>query len=130
MRLLVVKTSSLGDILNTLPAITDAARAHPGLEIDWVAERAFAAAPAWHGAVRRVIPVDLRGWRRRVSAGDILAFLRQLRDRRYDLVVDAQGLAKSALLALIARGPVCGFDRASAREGIVSFFYGRRARAS
>ena len=70
MRLLVIKTSSLGDILNTLPAVSDAAQARPGIEIDWVVEEAFAAAPAWHPAVSAVIPVNLRrgggasSWRR------------------------------------------------------------------
>ena len=130
MRLLVIKTSSLGDILNTMPAVSDAARAIPELEIDWVAEEPFAAAPAWHPSVRETIAVNLRRWRRHPSPTEILGFLGRLRARRYDLVIDAQGLAKSALLTLAARGPACGFDHASAREGAVSLLYGRRARAS
>ena len=62
MKVLVVKTSSLGDVLHTLPAVTDAAAALPGLRFDWVVEEAFAEVPAWHGAVDRVIPVALRRW--------------------------------------------------------------------
>ena len=130
MRLLVVKTSSLGDILNSFPAISDAALARPGIEIDWVVEEPFAAAPAWHPAVARVIPVNLRRWRRSFRPSEVTAFLRQLRTRRYDLIVDAQGLVKSALLTLAARGRACGFDFPSAREGIVSLFYRRHATAS
>ena len=130
MRLLVVKTSSLGDILNTLPALSDAGRERPGLEIHWAVEEAFAAVPAWHPAVARVIPVGLGRWRRKPRAREILASIRRVREQRYDLIIDAQGLAKSALLTLAARGPVCGFDFTSAREGIVSLLYGRRATAS
>src|SRR5215471_5089254 len=119
MRLLVIKTSSLGDILNAFPAVSDAARARPGIAIDWVVEAPFAAAPAWHPSVAEVIPVHLRRWRRGAGLGELRRFLARLRGRRYDLVIDAQGLVKSALLALAARGPVCGFDFPSAREGIV-----------
>jgi heptosyltransferase-1 len=130
MRLLVVKTSSLGDILTTMPAVSDAVRAIPGLQIDWVAEEPFAAAPAWHPGVRDTIAVGLRGWRRRPSPGDMLRFLGRLRAKRYDLVIDAQGLAKSAMLTLAARGPSCGFDLASARERPASLLYRRRIRVS
>jgi heptosyltransferase I len=130
MRILVVKTSSLGDILNSFPAISDAARARPGLEIDWVVEAPFAAAPAWHPAVAAVIPVNLRRWRRSFRPGEVMALLRRLRARRYDLIIDAQGLVKSALLTLAARGRACGFDFPSAREGVVSLFYRRHATAS
>jgi heptosyltransferase-1 len=126
MRLLIVKTSSLGDILQTLPAVSDAARARPDLAIDWLVEEAFAAAPAWHPRVGEVIPVALRRWRRQPDPGAIAGLVRRLRATRYDLVIDAQGLAKSALMTLIARGPVAGFGHGSAREGWVATFYGRR----
>ena len=130
MRLLVIKTSSLGDILNSLPAVSDAAQARPGIEIDWVVEEAFAAAPAWHPAVSAVIPVNLRRWRRGFQLQEMGSFIGRLRARRYDLVIDAQGLVKSALLAFLTRGPVCGFDYPSARESIASLAYRRHATAS
>ena len=75
MRLLVIKTSSLGDILNTLPAVSDATQARPGIEIDWVVEEAFAAAPAWHPAVSAVIPVNLRRWRRGFQLQEMGSFI-------------------------------------------------------
>src|ERR1700756_5620175 len=111
MRLLIVKTSSLGDVLQTLPAVSDAARARPDLAIDWLGEEAFAAVPAWHPRVAEVIPGAGRRWgrrrgRRRPDPAAIARLVARLRARRYDLVIDAQGLAKSALLNLIARGPV------------------------
>ncbi len=121
MKVLVFKTSSLGDLIHTYPALTDAAAALPGIRFDWVAEEAFAELPAWHPAVRRVIPIALRRWRRNWAkswrSGEIAAFVRELRREPYELIIDAQGLLfKSALPALLARGPCAGLDRASARE--------------
>ncbi len=127
MKLLLVKTSSMGDVVCAMPAVTDAAKALPGLEVDWVVEEAFAELPAMHRAVRAAIPVALRRWRRAPmqGAGEAGAFLRRLRERRYDRVVDSQGLLKSAAIALLARGPVSGFDWPSAREPVATLVYGR-----
>jgi heptosyltransferase-1 len=126
MKLLVIKTSSLGDILQTLPAVSDACRARDDIEIDWLAEAPFASAPAWHPRVRKVIPVHFRRWRREPKLSEMGALIREIRSRRYDLVIDAQGLLKSALLALVAKGPVAGLDFGSAREGAAAIVYGRR----
>jgi heptosyltransferase-1 len=63
MRVLIVKTSSMGDVLHTLPALTDA-WAFPGIRFDWVVEEGFAQIPSWHEAVDRVIPVAIRRWRK------------------------------------------------------------------
>ena len=126
-KLLIVKTSSLGDVVHTLPALTDAARACPGLRCDWLVERAFAEIPAWHPAVERVIRCDLRGWRKHLGrtlfGGDWARFRAELRHTEYDLVIDAQGLVKSAWLAWQARGPLAGPDRASVREPLAAYFY-------
>jgi heptosyltransferase-1 len=126
MRILVIKTSSLGDVLQTLPAVSDAKRARPDLTVDWLVEEAFAPAPAWHPGVADVIPVALRRWRKRPEMRQIRASVGRLRNRRYDLVIDAQGLAKSAALALLARGPSAGFDSRSAREAAASLVYSHR----
>lgn len=128
MHVLLVKTSSLGDVLHALPAVTDAVRAHPDLRFDWVVEEAFAEIPAWHPAVAQVIPVALRRWRREpwraLAGGELRRFLRALRARRYDKVIDAQGLLKSAfLIARLARGVRCGLDRVSAREPLAALAY-------
>lgn len=129
LHILIVKTSSLGDVVHTLPAVTDAARARPGLRCDWLVERAFAEIPPWHPAVERVIRCDLRGWRkhlgRTVFGGDWSRFRAELRQVQYDHVIDAQGLVKSAWLARQARGPLAGPDRASAREPLAARFYTR-----
>jgi heptosyltransferase-1 len=125
VHILIVKTSSLGDVLHTLPAVSDAAAALPQLRCDWVVEEGFAEIPAWHAAVARVIPVATRRWRRApfVVAGEKRGFVRRLREHAYDLVLDAQGLLKSALLARFARGPRCGFARECAREPLAARFY-------
>jgi len=110
MRLLIVKTSSLGDVIHTLSAVSDAAAASPGLVCDWLVEEAYREVPAWHPAIRRVIPCALRRWRRAPLAawrsGEWSRFRADLRQDAYDLVLDSQGLIKSAFLAIQARGPV------------------------
>ena len=133
-RVLIVKTSSMGDVVHALPALSDMARLVPGLEADWMVEAPFAAIPALHPGVRRVLPLAWRKWRKTLWRGDtreaIAAFRRELRRERYDLVLDLQGLVKSAVWGLQARGPLAGYDRASAREPIAALMYSRRANVS
>ena len=130
MRVLLVKTSSLGDLIHSFPALSDAARAIPGIRFDWLVEEAFAEVPAWHPGVLEVIPIGLRrwrrGWRKAWDSGELRGFARRLRRQRYDLVIDAQGLFKSALPAMLVHGPRAGLDRASAREPLSALLYQRR----
>lgn len=127
MRVLVVKMSSLGDVIHTLPALTDAALALPGIRFDWVVEEAFAEIPSWHPAVDTVIPVAIRRWRKRPLRDFRGAQWRRARSalgsKPYDAVIDAQGLMKSALISRLAQGPRYGMDRRSAREGFASVAY-------
>ena len=129
MHVLVVKTSSMGDVIHTLPAIEDAAKAIPGIKFDWLIEEGFQEIPAWHDSVDKVIPIALRRWRKSwlkaFLSGEIKRFLKRVREKKYDLIIDAQGLLKSALPAKFARGTLIGFDKASAREGIAVKFYDR-----
>jgi heptosyltransferase-1 len=126
-RILFVKTSSLGDVVHNCPAVSDAARAFPAAQIDWVVEEPFAAIAAMHPAVRRVIPVAVRRWRtslwRPATWSEIGAFRRALRAEHYDAVVDTQSLLKSALISKAAAGTRHGLDRASAREWLAPLFY-------
>ncbi len=64
MQVLIIKTSSMGDILNTLPALTDAVMCYPNIKFNWVVEEKFAEIPSWHYAVKEVIPVAIRRWRK------------------------------------------------------------------
>jgi len=129
MRVLLIKTSSMGDVLHALPALTDAMHAIPGIRFDWVVEEAFQEIPSWHPAVDRVIPVALRRWRKHplqaLWSGEWSAFKRALKNRTYDVVLDSQGLIKSAWLSRKALGVRVGFDGASARDPVASWFYQR-----
>jgi len=128
--ILFVKTSSLGDVVHNCPAVSDVARALPGVQIDWMVEEPFAGIARMHRAVRRVIPVAWRRWRaalwRPSVWSEIGAWRRALRAERYDAVVDTQSLVKSAFLGAAATGTRHGLDRASAREPLAALFYDRR----
>jgi len=130
MKILIVKTSSMGDVLHTLPALTDAARALPQAQFDWLVEESYAEIPSWHPAVNTVIPVAMRRWRRGFvtsrHANEWLNMLRSLRACKYDKIIDAQGLLKSAVLTACARGERHGFDMSSAREPLSALFYQHR----
>jgi heptosyltransferase-1 len=126
-RILLVKTSSLGDVLHNLPVVSDIVRHYPGALIDWLVEENFAALPGLHPGVRRVIPVAVRRWRSKLlNAGtwhEIAAFRTLLSSQYYDFAIDTQGLLKSALLMRGAHGLRCGFDRQSAREPFATSLY-------
>ena len=129
MKVLVVKTSSMGDVIHTFAAVTDALAARPDLTIDWLVEEGFADVARLHPGVRRVIPVAVRRWRKAFLAAqtraEIGAVKKLLRHETYDLVLDAQGLVKSAWLARFARRPIEGFDGGSVREWPASLVYAR-----
>jgi len=127
MRILLIKTSSMGDLIHTLPALTDAGKAMPGIRFDWVVEKSFSEIPAWHPLVDNVIPVSLREWRKRPFSSStwkgLQAYRRAVRKQQYDLILDAQGLVKSAFLTRLSKGRRCGLDRESARESLAAFAY-------
>lgn len=125
MKILIVKLSSLGDILHLFPAISDLRRRFPQAEIHWLVEPAFAEVAGWHAAVTKVIPAPLRAhkrtwWKLPALLGDLR---RQLQAEHYDIVLDAQGLLKSALLARLAGVGVSGFHGGRAREPLAAMFY-------
>lgn len=111
-RILIVKLTSLGDVVKALPVIEDIRHALPDATVDWAVERPCDALVALHPSIDRVIPLELRRYRkeRRYGAGLVAALrdIRELRVRRYDLVLDLQSRMKSALVAALARGPVVG----------------------
>ena len=133
-KILLVKTSSLGDVVHNLPLATLLRANFPDAQLDWVVEEAFADIPRLHPAIGRVIPVALRRWRRRLHCAatwrEMAAFRRQLRQTAYDLVLDSQGLIKSGLVvrqALLASGGQrAGYSAAAAREPLAAGCYDRR----
>lgn len=129
-----MKTTSMGDVVHTLPAVSDMARALPGLTVDWLVEAPFSAMPAMHPAVSRVIPLSWRKWRKALGRRETWRAMAEcrglLKAERFDAVIDFQGLLKSVLWARQASGPLCGYDRSSIREPAASFFYEKRAAVS
>lgn len=133
MRILLVKTSSLGDVIHNLPVASDLRRRLPDAEIDWVVEESFAEIPRLHPAVGKVIPVAMRRWRKSLVSPatwrEFGAFRRTVcrptTTDFYDAVVDTQGLVKSALLTSQACGIKFGYASDSAREPVAARFYDR-----
>jgi heptosyltransferase-1 len=127
MRILLIKTSSLGDVIHNLPVVTDLRTHFPDVAIDWVVEDGFAEIARLHPGVRRAIPVALRRWRKSLLTPaawqEIGEFRASLQKQTYDLVIDTQGLLKSALITRLSRGKRCGYSAASAREPLAARFY-------
>jgi heptosyltransferase-1 len=129
---LIVRPSSLGDIVHAMPIVHDLHAREPGVAIDWVVEEAFTDLVRLNRGVRRAIPVALRRWRHalvaRATWREFATFRRELRVERYDAVLDLQEQVKGALFAALARGPIHGPDRKSVREPIVTALYRHRHR--
>lgn len=118
MKLLIVRLSSLGDVIHALPIAANARRA--GAEVGWVVETAYGDLLEGNPDVDRVFYADTKGWRRSLLSSRTLSEIRTL-SRRFrefapDTVIDAQGLWKSALLARTAGAPVVGFGAGDRRE--------------
>jgi heptosyltransferase-1 len=129
---LFIKTSSLGDVIHHMPALTEAHARLPDARFAWVVEEAFAPLVALLPAAAEVIPVAARSWRRAPwqpsTWGKVGRFVSGLRSRPYDTVVDTQGLIKSALIARAAKGRRHGYDRKSIKEQAASALYNVRHR--
>jgi heptosyltransferase-1 len=130
VRLLIVKTSSMGDVVHALPLAADIARARPQAIIDWLVEESLAALPAMSRHVRTVHRIALRRWRHELLSAKTHAEIRRarraIRESGYDLVLDAQGLLKSAWVARWAQAPVAGLNSAAVRERLASVLYSQR----
>lgn len=130
MHVLIVKLSSMGDVIHTLPAVCDAVKIYPNIRFDWAVEENFQEIPHWNSAITRVIPIQLRKWRKHPLASStrdaIRKFWQEVTKLDYDLIIDAQGLIKSALVSKMASGLRVGYDSSSAREGGASFLYSKR----
>lgn len=132
-KILLVRVSSLGDVVHNMPAVADIRRVFPDAQIDWLVEESFADLVSLVHGVRRAIPFSLRRWRKRLFSAatwrEIAAFRRALAAEHYDLVIDCQGLIKTAWVASWARGPLAGLGNRTDGAGYewpVRFFYDRR----
>jgi heptosyltransferase-1 len=122
----------MGDVIHNLPVVSDILAHFPEAEIDWVVEESFAGIPALHPGVGEIIPVAVRRWRKNLFSrsvhAEISAFVKHLRGKTYDVVLDTQGLIKSGIITRIAQGARCGYDRQSAREPLAALFYDKALR--
>jgi heptosyltransferase-1 len=132
LRILIVKMSSMGDVVHAQPLATDLRHVFPDARIEWVVEKSFQAICRLNAAVDDVIPIAWRSWRKKLWTApvrrEMVAFHRRLASEPYDLVIDCQGLIKSAAVARLAPaklrvGPAWAF----AREPIASLAYDRKA---
>jgi heptosyltransferase-1 len=132
--ILFVKTSSLGDVIHHMPALTEARQRYPDARFTWVVEEAFAPLVRLNPAVDEVIPVAWRRWRWSLYAPatlrEIASSLRGIRAGRYDVIVDSQGLLRSAIIGRVAHGRRHGYDVRSIREPLAAAFYDMRHHVS
>lgn len=129
-KILLVKMTSMGDLIQTFPALTDATNAIPGLRFDWLADEAFEEIPRLHRSVDRVISAPFRRWKKNLrqswSSMEFQGFFKELRNERYDMVIDAQSNLKSAFVSLLTRGKRYGLDKTSVREYGAHFLYHKK----
>ena len=120
MRVLIIKLTSMGDLMHALPALTDAVKAIPGIEFDWVVDKTFSEVPLWHPAVKNVITTAHRQWKKNIiqswREGLLSQFNQKLNKNDYDLVIDLQNNMKSATVSWFYKGDVHGFDKGYCRE--------------
>jgi len=120
----------MGDVIHNLPIIDDIRTHFPDAEIDWVVEENFIEIVKLHPMVNHAIPIAFRRWRRnlfsRKTYQEIICSLKNLREKKYDYIIDTQGLIKSALICLCTHGVRIGRDWQSNREAFASLFYQRR----
>ena len=129
-RILLVKTSSLGDVIHNLPVVSDIHSRLPGSVVDWVCETPYADLVALHPGVRCALPINLRRLKKNLFSTnawrEFLENKRIIGRERYDFVIDTQGLIKSAGITACAQGLRVGHAWNSAREPLASWFYQHR----
>jgi heptosyltransferase-1 len=126
-RILLIKTSSMGDVIHNLPIVADIRSRYPEAELHWLVEESFADIPALHPHIQQVIPVAIRRWRKTLYRAqtwrEMRAFRARLAQTEYDFILDTQGLLKSGMLARLAHGERFGLDSSSARESLAALCY-------
>jgi heptosyltransferase-1 len=132
--ILFLKTSSMGDVLHHMPAVTDARRRFPQARITWVVDELYAPLAALHPAVNEIVPIAVRRWRKRLHElptwNEIREATSRLRAQRYDAIIDTQGLVRTALMTRVIHGASHGYDSDSIREPFASRFYDNTYRVS
>ncbi|MDX9744954.1 MAG: glycosyltransferase family 9 protein [Syntrophales bacterium] len=131
MNILIVKLSAVGDVIHTLPSLAALRKLYPGAHVTWVVEEAAADIILGHPDLDSVVVSRRKSWQRALMKGhfkkalsEMGSFLRDLRVRDYDLVIDFHGLFKSAVLVFLCRGKrKIGYDSYQELSG---FFYSEK----
>ena len=127
MKVLLVKTSSLGDLIHCMPAVNDLAQCRPDIELHWLVEEGFVDIPRWHPFVKKSFAYAQRRWRKSYFSAQTRTEIKQLKSQliaeQYDAVIDAQGLLKSVLAVRWLKTKKYGYDKTSIREPLASLFY-------
>jgi heptosyltransferase-1 len=131
LRILIIKTSSLGDIIHALPALDYLRQVVPGATVDWVVDEAFVDLVSGNPLINRVLLVAFRRWKKapfaRRTWQELVSFIQILRQERYDLIFDLQGNLKSGMVCAFGRAPVkVGFSRAHQQEQLNGLFTNRK----
>ena len=120
MRVLIIKLTSMGDLMHALPALTDAAKQIPNIEFDWVVDENFSEVPLWHPKVKSVITTNHRSWKKNIFSTSLINELKSIKstlnNTNYHAVIDMQNNLKSAAVSFLVKDSVHGLDKVSARE--------------
>ena len=129
MKILLVRLSSMGDLIHTLPAVEDLARQCPEVELHWLCEAGFADIARLHPFVKKVHVMKWRQWRKHLFQAETWREIGRLKTdlqaESFDFVLDSQGLIKSACFAKMAKSPIYGLDKHSARESLAALAYSK-----
>jgi heptosyltransferase-1 len=130
MKVLILKLTSMGDLMHALPALTEAEQNIKNISFDWVVDKGFSSVPGWHPAVDRIIETDHRNWRKQFLSSEsreALNFVKkEINATDYDFVVDMQNNLKSAFLSFLLKHKVAGMDARSSREYPAHWAYSKK----
>ena len=120
MKVLIIKLTSMGDLMHALPALTEAQQNIKNISFDWVVDKAFSSVPSWHPSVNKIITTDHRTWRKQFFSSESRDALRKVRNEinntQYDFVIDMQNNLKSAFISFLCKQEITGMDARSSRE--------------
>ncbi len=127
MKLVIVKLSAMGDIIHAMVALQYIKKAKKNIQIDWIVEKGFVQILENNPHIDNILPVNLKAIKKnKMALFSEIKKIKAYAKNNYDLVIDAQGLLKSAITAKLLGKNIAGFSKSSIREGVASYFYGRK----
>jgi len=124
MKLAIVKLSAMGDIIHAMVALQFIKKQIPNIQIDWFVEKAFASVLEYNPDIDNIYKLDLKSIKKnKKNLFSQIKLIKQYSKNDYDLIIDGQGLIKSAIVSKLLGKNIAGFDKDSIREGVASFFY-------